>query len=49
MSWPVRGLPGKLRLHDVAVASVFTTQSVTAQLEQVRRQVKRRTRLRRTS
>jgi Bacterial Ig-like domain len=35
----VRGLPGKLRLPDVAVASVFTTQSATAQLEQVRLQL----------
>jgi hypothetical protein len=36
----VRGLPGKLRLHDVAVATVFTTQSVTQHLEQVRAQIK---------
>jgi hypothetical protein len=40
MSELVRGLPGKLRLHDVAVATVFTTQSVTPQLEQVRAQIK---------
>ena len=40
MSALVRGLPGKLRLPDVAVATVFTTQSATAQLEQVRRQIK---------
>ena len=39
MSPLVRGLPGGLRLPDVAVASVFTTQSATAQLEQVRRQL----------
>ena len=36
----VRGLPGKLRLPDVAVATVFTTQSVTPVLEQVRAQIK---------
>ncbi len=40
MSELVRGLPGKLRLHDVAVATVFTTQSVTQHLEQVRAQIK---------
>jgi Bacterial Ig-like domain len=41
MSDLVRGLPGKLHLSDVAVASVFTTQSVTPLLEQVRRQIDR--------
>ena len=35
----VHGLPGKL-LSKVAVASIFTTQSATAVLEQVRRQIK---------
>ena len=35
----VHGLPGKL-LSKVAVASIFTTQSATALLEQVRRQIK---------
>ena len=39
MSDLVRGLPGKLRLSDVAVASIFTTQSATSMLEQVRRQI----------
>ncbi len=39
MSALVRGLPGRLRLSDVAVASVFTTQSATPLLEQVRRQL----------
>jgi hypothetical protein len=36
----VHGLPGKL-LSQVAVASLFTTQSVTPLLEQVRRQIDR--------
>ena len=36
----VRGLPRKLRLSDVAVASIFTTQSATSLLEQVRGQIK---------
>ena len=40
MSELVRGLPDKLRLADVALASVFTTQSVTPLLEQVRAQIK---------
>jgi hypothetical protein len=40
MSELVRGLPDKLRLSDVAVATVFTTQSVTPLLEQVRAQIK---------
>ena len=40
MSDLVRGLPGKLHLSDVAVASIFTTQSATSLLEQVRRQIK---------
>jgi hypothetical protein len=40
MSELVHGLPDKLRLSDVAVASVFTTQSVTLLLEQVRHQIK---------
>ncbi len=40
MSELVRGLPATLRLADVAVATVFTTQSVTPQLEQVRAQIK---------
>jgi hypothetical protein len=40
MSRLVRGLPGKLRLSDVAVATIFTTQSATSLLEQVRRQIK---------
>jgi hypothetical protein len=40
MSELVRGLPDKLRLDDVAVASVFTTQSVTPTLEHVRVQIK---------
>ena len=40
MSGLVRGLPGKLHLSDVAVASVFTTQSATSLLEKVRRQIK---------
>jgi hypothetical protein len=40
MSNLVRGLPGKLRLSDVAVASIFTTQSATSLLEKVRRQIK---------
>ena len=35
-----RGLPGGLNLADVAVATLFTTQSVTGQLEQVRAQIK---------
>ena len=39
MSDLVRGLPGKLHLSDVAVASIFTTQSATSLLEQVRRQI----------
>jgi hypothetical protein len=40
MSRLARGLPGKLRLPDVAVATIFTTQSATSLLEQVRRQIK---------
>ena len=40
MSELVRGLPDKLGLADVAVATVFTTQSVTPLLEQVRVQIK---------
>ena len=40
MSELVRGLPDKLRLADVAMATVFTTQSVTPLLEQVRAQIK---------
>jgi hypothetical protein len=40
MSNLVRGLPGKLRLSDVSVASIFTTQSATSLLEKVRRQIK---------
>jgi hypothetical protein len=40
MSRLVHGLPGKLRLPDVAVATIFTTQSATSLLEQVRRQIK---------
>ncbi len=40
MSELVHGLPHKLRLADVAVATVFTTQSVTPLLEQVRHQIK---------
>jgi len=40
MSELVHGLPGNLRLHDVALAVVFTTQSVTPQLEQIRAQIK---------
>ena len=36
----VRGLPGKLHLSDVAVATIFTTQSATSLLENVRRQIK---------
>ena len=40
MSELVRGLPGNLRLSDVALASVFTTQSVTPLLEQVRARIK---------
>ncbi len=40
MSELVRGLPDKLRLADVAVATAFTTQSVTPLLEQVRAQIK---------
>jgi hypothetical protein len=36
----VHGLPGDLRLPDVAVATVFTTQSATSLLEQVRAQIK---------
>jgi hypothetical protein len=39
MSHLVRGLPGKLHLSDVAVASIFTTQSATPLLEKVRRQI----------
>src|SRR4029450_11182611 len=39
LSRSVRGLPGKLRLSDVAVASIFTTQSATSLLEKVRRQI----------
>ena len=39
MSDLVRGLPGKLHLPDVAVATVFTTQSATSLLEKVRRQI----------
>jgi hypothetical protein len=40
MSELVRGLPGNLLLSDVALASVFTTQSVTPLLEQVRARIK---------
>ena len=40
MSELVRGLPDKLRLSDIAVATVFTTQSVTPLLEDVRAQIK---------
>ena len=40
MSELVRGLPGDLLLSDVALASVFTTQSVTPLLEQVRARIK---------
>ena len=40
MSDLVRGLPGKLHLSDVAVATIFTTQSATSLLEKVRRQIK---------
>ena len=40
MSELVRGLPDKLRLSDIAVATVFTTQSVTPLLEHVRAQIK---------
>jgi hypothetical protein len=40
MSHLVRGLPGKLHLSDVAVASIFTTQSATSLVEKVRRQIK---------
>jgi len=40
MSELVRGLPDKLRLSDVAVATVFTTQSVTPLLEHVRARIK---------
>ncbi len=40
MSDLVRGLPGKLHLSDVAVATLFTTQSATSLLEKVRRQIK---------
>ena len=39
MSDLVRGLPGELHLPDVAVATVFTTQSATSLLEKVRRQI----------
>ena len=39
MSDLVRGLPGKLHLPDVAVATLFTTQSATSLLEKVRRQI----------
>jgi hypothetical protein len=41
MSGLVRGLPGGLHLSDVAVATVFTTQTATSLLEKVRRQIKR--------
>jgi Big-like domain-containing protein len=40
MSELVRGLPGGLQLSDVALATVFTTQSVTPLLEQVRARIK---------
>ncbi len=40
MSHLVRGLPDGLRLSDVAVATAFTTQSITGQLEQIRNQIK---------
>ena len=40
MSELVAGFPASLRLSDVAVASIFTTQSATSLLEQVRRQIK---------
>jgi hypothetical protein len=40
MSGLVRGLPGDLHLSDVAVATVFTTQTATSLLEKVRRQIK---------
>ena len=40
MSDLVRGLPGKLHLSDIAVATIFTTQSATSLLEKVRRQIK---------
>jgi Bacterial Ig-like domain len=40
MSDLVRGLPDRLRLSDIAVATVFTTQSATSLLEQVRHQIK---------
>jgi Big-like domain-containing protein len=40
MSDLVHGLPGRLRLPDVAVATIFTTQSATSLLEQVRHQIK---------
>ena len=40
MSDLVHGLPGRLHLSDVAVATIFTTQSATPLLEQVRRQIK---------
>ena len=36
----LRTLPDGVKRRDVAVASIFTTQSVTALLEQVRRQIK---------
>jgi Bacterial Ig-like domain len=39
MSDLVRGLPGNLHLPDVAVATVFTTQSATSLLEKVRQQI----------
>jgi Bacterial Ig-like domain len=39
MSDLVRGLPGRLHLSDVAVATIFTTQSATSLLEKVRRQI----------
>ena len=37
----VRGLPHGVQLSDVAVATVFTTQTATSLLEKVRRQIKR--------
>jgi hypothetical protein len=40
MSDLVHGLPGKLNLSDVAVATLFTTQSATSLLEKVRQQIK---------
>src|SRR4029079_5681213 len=40
MSQLVRGLPDGLQLSDVAVATAFTTQSITGQLEQIRNQIK---------